>query len=508
MRKNRHKGNKSTRTIKKEAGKNTTSAQRSSKKALSTAAIQQVEQVIRLLKPCDLSARNRLKTYQAMLQDDAVAAAINDRITAIQIAQSSGRFKYNPNSPESVKLKEFLEYNMKSLNGQTPRSVGRCAAEMLINGWAPFENLYRRDDKEYEGLFVIDKLAYIHPLSVDPIKPYVISDDGNKITKLRQLATAFRGTEGNYTGTKKDWTGVKEIDFRRITYTSYSATSSQPMGTSPLDAAYISWKEKQFLQDNLMVGITRDFSGVPVLRIPSETIEAAENDPTGVQAQQVASLTAAMHLMHSGDATYIILPSDAQSENGTGLRDFDFELRGIEGSGKNFNIVEIIESKRKAIFNTLAASHLISGENGGGSYNLREGQATTAAMHVGLDCEIIDEMWNKEVFPRLLELNGWEYKLADLPYWESGSVQPLSIAEFSKGLQRFQNFIPQTPEFLNEAYAGLGLDARIDTTLTVEEVRKLLPTYENNTGKGDGTSGTGSTQAEGKGSAVNSENAA
>ena len=497
------------RLIKKEAGNNnTTTAQRASKKALATAAIQHVEQLVRLMKPCDLSPRNRLKTYQAMLQDDAISSALNDRFAAIQTAQTNGRFKFDANSPESVELKKFLEYNMSSLSEQTPRSIGRCAAEMLINGWAPFENLYRRDDDEYEGRFVLDKLAYIHPLSVDPIQPYTISDDGNKILKLRQLATAFRGTDGNYMGTKKNWTGVKEIDFRRVTYTSYSATSAQPMGHSPLDAAYLPWKEKQFLQENLMVGITRDFSGVPVLRIPSEIMEAAEADPTSPEGRQVAYLTESMHLMHSGDATYMVLPSDTQSESGTGVRDYDFELRGIEGSGKNFDIVAIVESKRKAIFATLAATHLISGESGGGSYNLREGQATTAALHVGVDCEIIDEMWNKHVFPLLLDLNGWKYKKEDLPIWESGQVQPLSVAEFSKGLQRFQNFIPLTPQFLNEAYKGLGLDARIAEDLTTDEIRKMLPTYENNTGKSDGTSGTGGTQTEGISSSLNSENAA
>ncbi|AUR89043.1 portal protein [Vibrio phage 1.121.O._10N.286.46.C4] len=502
------------------AANNTTTAQRASKRQVSTAAIEAIRYVTEVLKPFELSRTQRLYTYQSMMQDEAVFTAVNDRIMAIQTAQMNGKFRFNPNSENSVAMKDFLQYNLDNLEGQTPRSIGACAAEMVINGFAPFENVTYRDDKEYEGQFVLKKLAYIHPLSLDTSNPYTVIEGGDQIKELRQLATAFRGTDGTYMGSKRPWTGIREIDYRKVTVASYSATTSQPFGKSPLDAAYTAWREKQLLQDYMMIGVTRDFSGTPVLRLPSEILEAAESDPTSPEAQQVTALARGMKEMHTGDASFIILPSDSQSENGSGLRDYDIQFLGVEGGGKGFDINAIIESKRKGIFGVLAGMHLISGENGGSSYNLREGQASTQAMHVQLDSEIIDEMYNKHVFPKLLDLNGWEYKLEDLPRWESGEVQPLSVDEFGKAINRVKPFLPATSQVVNQVMKGIGLkDCDIDENLSPEEVRKLMITYvEPNlpdvskdtnpeAGDGEGSSGTGSTQDGGLGSDTNSENA-
>lgn len=511
--------NRTSGQVQKAEGTNTTTAQRTSKRQVSTAAIEAIRYVVEVLKPFELSRSQRLRTYQAMLQDEAVFTATNDRIMAIQTAQMNGRFRFDNKSPESKDLKDFLQYNMDSLVGQTPRSIGRAAADMVINGWSPFENIYHRDQDEFEGMFVLKNLAYIHPLSLDSTLPYEVKEGGNEITHLRQQSTAFRGTDGTYQGSRLPWTGVKEIDYRRVTVASYSATTSQPMGTSPLDAAYVAWREKQLLQDYLLIGVTRDFSGTPVLRLPSEVLEAAEADGSSDEALQVASLARGMKEMHTGDSTFIMLPSDSQADTGQGLRDYDIQFLGVEGGGKGFDITAIIESKRKAIFGVLASSHLISGENGGSSYNLREGQASTQAMHVQLDSEIIDEMWNKHVFPRLLDLNGWKYKKSDLPKWESGEIQPLSVNEFGKAINRVKQFLPATSEVVNQVLQGIGMkDCNVDENLTPDQVRKLMITYvepslpstssdTSPVADGEGSSGTGNTQDGGLGSDTNSENA-
>lgn len=503
----RSKRSRRTTHITKAAAPNTTREQRASKTQITTAAIEAIRQVVNILKPFELSYSQRLKTYQSMLLDDAVFASFDSRAMAIETAQKTGYFEYDINSEESTKLYEFLKYNMELLEEQTPRSIGRCAAEMIVNGWSPFEVVYHKADEEYSDKWKIRKLAYVHPLSLDPIRPYTLDNNSDRIINLRQSGLAFFNGINN-SGTRLSWTGVKEIDFRKIAYCSYGGTPSQPMGNSPFDAAYTAWREKQLLQDYLLIGVTRDFSGTPVLRIPEDVLAAASADGTSPEAKQVNSLAQGMSNMHSGDSSYVILPSDSQNESGTGLRAFDIQFLGVEGASKNFSITEIIEQKKRAIYNVLASQNLITGENGGGSYNLLEGQSSLQAMFVARDSMIIEEMWNKQIFPQLLDLNGWSYKQKDLPKWKSGDVQPLSVEEFSKGVQRSQNFIPLMPKFLNQIYKGIGIEFEIDASLTPDEIRKLLPTYENNTGKSGGSSGVGDTQAGGSNSANNSENAA
>ncbi len=487
---------------------NTTTAQRSSKKQITSAGIKYIEWQTQQFKAFELSPSRRLRTYQMMLQDDAVFSAINDRMMAIETSQANGYFEFDHNSDESVELKNYLEYNMKRLVKQTPRSIGRCASEMIINGWSPFELVTHRDHKEYENKFVIKKLAYIHPLTLDPYQPYTTDDKGNEIEYLRQSAAAFMNNEGKYTGAGTAWTGIKEVDFRRVVYSSYSGTSSQPMGISPLDAAYVAWREKQLFQDYLAIGVSRDMAGMPLLRVPAEDLAEAAENPEGAKAAEISSLIDNMGNMHSGDAPYMLLPSDVQGEKGSGALEYDMKFIGVEGGGKSFNLPEIIEQKKKAIYSVMSSQHLTTGENGGGSFNLLEGQASMQAMHVGRDCEIIEEMWNKQVFPLLLDLNSWEYKEADLPKWKSGQIQPLSVEEFSKGVQRCKAFIPMKPQIINEILSGIGMSYRVDEDMSTDELREIMSDVQDHSGLGEGSSGTGSSQDGGSASAVNSDNKA
>lgn len=490
-----------------EPTKNTTTSQRASKKQISSAGINAIKWVVEQLKPFELSQGQRLKTYQSMYLDDAVFSSIDSRLTAIETAQSNGKFRYDVNSPESIKIKEFLEYTMESLVDQTPRSIGRSAAEMILNSWSPFEVVYwKGDDDEFDGMFKLKKLAYIHPLSLDQTKPYETDDTGNSIVTLRQSATAFTNSGGTYNGLGRAWTGIKEIPYNRVCSVSYSGTSSQPLGTSPLDAAYVAWREKQLLQDYMTIGVTRDLAGTPVLRLPADVLAAADADSTSPEALQVQTLTSGMANMHSGDASYVVLPSDTHDDSSS-VREYEIQFLGVEGNGKSFDLPAIIEQKKRAIYSTLASQHLTTGDNSGGSYNLLEGQVSMQALTVGRDCQVIDEMWNKQVFPKLLELNGWKYKKSDMPKWESGDVQPLSVEEFSKGIQRCKSFLPIKPVVINQILKGIGIDFEVDSNMTTEELREILSDVPDNSGEGDGTSGTGDSQTGGQGSAVNSDNA-
>jgi len=485
---------KNKRQKKKQLQKNnTTTEQRSSKRQISTAAIYAVKKVLEILKPFELSQSQRHRTYQTMLLDDAVWSSFDNRAMAIELAQSNGKFKYKKASPKSKKLKDFLQYSMNNMDGQSPMSIGRTAAEMIIHGGVPFEKVFHKKVGEYSDNFTLKKLAYIHPLSLDQGKPYITDDKGNSVIAVRQSSQAFVGNEGLSYNVKKP-KGYVDIDTRRIAFSAYSATDTNPLGTSPMDAAYVAWREKQLLQDYLLIGVTRDFSGTPVLRLPSEVLSAAEADPTSSEAQQVQALSTGMSEMHSGDASFMILPSDSQSENGTGLRDYEIQFLGVEGGGKGFDITEIIEQKKRAIYNVLASQHLITGENGGGSYNLSEGTANITALFSYRDNKIVDEMWNKQVFPQLLRLNGFEYTQEDLPVWCSGETQRITDDERGKFISRVQHLLPAVPDVSNSLLETLGVDYRVDENATADEIRELMFTFQDPSkvgGANGGSSGTG-----------------
>jgi hypothetical protein len=285
------------------------------------------------------------------------------------------------------------------------------------------------------------------------------------------------------------------------------------LGVSPLDGAYNAWREKILLQEITNVGVTKDLAGMPVIEIPIDILNKAE-DPDSPEAVLVNALQNSMANISNGDQSFVILPSDVQGENGSGQRQYNLRFLGVDGGGKNFDCNELVEQRRKAIYTVLGSTNLIVGENGGGSHNLYEGKASMQTFYAERDNTIIEEMWNNQVFPMLLRINEWKVSKEDMPVWESGEIQPISNDEVSKAGQRSAAvglFPKNDPKFLNEYYKKLGYDYRFDETLSADEVSKL--TGDDVSRSGDGlTSGMNngvgtSTGSGGDASAGNSENA-
>lgn len=512
-----HKRNKGNRARNRRAKSNidkaapsTTTQQRASKKQFATAAIAAVKQVVESLKPFELSRGQRLRTYQRMMSDDAVFSALDSRLSLIQKSQGKGKFKYNKNSIESVRVKDFFEYNMDNLVDQTVSMIGRTAADHIFNGFAPFETVYEAGTDEWADKWKLKKLVYINPLTLNPVEPYEISEDGDEILGLRQDFSAFKNSVGHSFFTVKgrtdniDWNG-KFIDWRKVAYCSYSATIAEPFGQSPLDAAYLLWRSKQLLEDLGMTGATRDMAGIPVLRLPSYLLEEAAKDPSSPAAAQVAQISTSMENMHKGDQSFVILPSDAHNEAGSGALEFDFKLLGVDGGNGNFDIDEMIDKKRKAIFTVLASRHLISGEDGGGSYNLHEGQAGIHAHFAARDGQTLDSMWNRQIFPRLLKLNGWKVSKADMPVWEGAPTSPISMDESGKYFNRVMRSLPAHPDVVNSLLEKLDIDYRVPEGTTPTEIREMTFDFQEESKVGGGDSGT--TQSGGQNSDNNAENA-
>lgn len=487
-----------------------TREQRSAKVTKATPAIHTIKQIVESLKPWELSPSNRFKTYQMMLSHSCISAAIDARISAIEAAQGKYSFKFDKNSERSVWLKDFLEHNIYYMN-KTPRQIGRDAAEMVYNGISLHEVSTKLDtDGDFLGLFTLDKLTYIDPLTLDPTQPFYTESEGRTLSYWRQMKSAFTDVASGYAQFKNiiGTNGAVEIDARKVGTCGYNASSSRPLGTSILDSIYNDWREMQLIQEYLLMGIQKDLAGTPVLRVPLDLFEGAA-DPNSDAAATMDKLTTHMTNLHAGNQTFVILPSDTFNESGTGEQMYEMEFLGINGTNKNFDLVAIIEQKKKNIFLALGVTHLITGENGGSSYNLHEGKASVAAHYAERDNNIIDEMWNKHIIPLLLRLNNFKEKVSDIPVFKHGEVQPVSLDEKGKYINRVARMLPAVPDVVNTLLKDIGCDYRVPEDATADDLREMLFTFEDpsKVGTGDGSSGSGSTQSGGAASDTNNENA-
>lgn len=520
MRKNNKNKRKKSYTAKKSSvnkatAPNTTRNQRSATRNVSSLGIKLVQDTVKALKPYELSPAKRMETYLRMLQDDAVYSALESRILMLEKCQVNGRFSFNKASQASIEAKRLLEYAFANMTDDVSiMDITSAAATHIWASFAPFEMVYKRGAGEFENNWVIDKFAFVHPLTIDSVIPVRVSPDGNSIISLRQNLNARQGTNGlvmRSTGYSPSLSfgGIKEIDWRKVVYCGYSANPSMPLGTSALDAAYVAWREKQLLQDLAMIGASRDMSGTPVLRLPEDLLADAEDDPSSAAAATVRSLTNSMANMNNGEQSYVVLPSNPHGENGSGVLEFDIKFLGVEGGGRNFDIDAMIENKRRNIYTVLGARQLITGDNGSsGSYNLLEGNASIGAHYVERDALRIDQMFN-QVVKKVLSLNNIDLPQEDIPVWHHGEVQPLSLDEQGKYVSRVQHLLPAVPDVVNKLLQTMGVDYRVEENATPDEIREMVFSFKEDSKAGaanGGTSGTG-TQAQGN-SDSNNENAA
>lgn len=304
---------------------------RQSKKSVATPAIETIKQIVNILRPLELSQANRLRTYQCMLLDDAVGNAFAANCILVEKAFSNYEITYNQHSTQSKEAADFLKYCYSNMRGQTLRSFARSASEFKRDGLAPFEKTYRKGMGKWVDYWTIDKLLYIHPLSLQQTTPFTIGNGGRDIIEMRQNLNAFRNTSDIFDYEMHVARGYVSIPRNKLALITYSGTDAQPFGVSAFDTCYTAWREKILLQECTLVGVTKDFSGTPILYLPEDILSKAAADASSPEGLMVEQLKTNMANMHTGEQNYTILPSDTQSESGNGMRSFDLKFLGVDG---------------------------------------------------------------------------------------------------------------------------------------------------------------------------------
>ena len=422
--------------------KASTKEQRASKGQTGTISIEHIRNLVNILKPHELSKVERLKTFQLMMLDDAVSSAFQANSVFIEKAFANYTVEFDNNSENSKAAKDFLSWNIENLSGQSIRGIARSAAEFKRDGLAPFEKVFERGYGAWattpDGVksWKIKKLNYIHPLTLYPSEPFVITDGGRDITEMRQTSQSLKNSgSSSLNNLSKNTRGYISIPMSKVVLMTYSATDAQPFGLSPFEACYTAWREKVLLQDLTSVGVSKDLSGTPILTLPANILNDAAADPQSSAGLMVAQLKESMANLHAGDQASMIMPSDTFSQTGNGAREFEIKFLGVDGGGRAFDLEALVEQRKKAIYNVFGAANLITADSAGG-YNQLEGQTNLHNHFIERDIAVIEEAWNKNVIPQLFRLNEWNLTQEELPKLRAGELSPNSMDEVSKMAQR------------------------------------------------------------------------
>lgn len=481
------------------APNNTTKEQRAAKRRISSSAIQLIKDQIEYLKPYELSAAQRLITYERMLLDPDVSTPFNKTKEMVEQAFSTYNIEYNKHSEESKHAKDYLVYCIETLFNPTtsPRSVASHAYTYAKNKLAIFEKeLVKINEGDFKGYWGLQGMYPVSLSTLDQINPFKISDGGRKLDYARQSRMAFKN---NLSESVKDLPNTVDsyvhIPVSKLALFTDSVDPINPFGISIFDHIYEEWRFKTLVKEILLTGVAKDLTGTPVFYVPSIIMEEAEADPNSWQADFLKNLDQQAANMHNGDQTFIRLPSDPH-EGSASMREFEVKFLGIEGTSKGFDLVAILEQSKKAIYNAFGAQNLLTGENGGGSYNLIEGQNSNHAFTVKRNVTIIEEVWNKDIIPQLFRFNEWKLPPEDVPKFKAGDVEPVSLDELGKFMQRTvtSGIYPIVPATVNWFLEQARIPYRFKDDATLEEMLAVMPAMTSRSGDGDGTSGTGDSQ--------------
>ena len=484
------------------------------KRALGTTAIEAVQRWTMQLKPFELRFPHNIETFHEMYsRDDAVGGVLNATYALVENAFTTWTIDCNNKSEDSVRSATLIKHALHNLRDQTLRTVARNAATFNQFGFSVLEKDYRKllpfeydeplpQGVAMEDVWVVDKLPMIPQRSLETGTPFIIGGEGRDILALRQNPSWFM----NSSYALQNWQpphDIVSVPRNKFMLMGMNVTDSTPMGVSPLEQVWTAWKEKKFFENYLSVGISKDMAGMPLLEIPQEILDRANADPTSLEGQLVTQMAEDVAAMHAGEQNMMIMPSDPFSEAGGSAKAFNLKFIGIEGAGKQFDLQESINKRKESIYQSFGALNLISNESKGG-YNQLEGQNSIHLYFVKRVIHIIEEAINKDLIPQMLDLCGVTLSQRDMPKFKAGEIEPVSLEEVSKMIQRVKSVqgLVLSKENIIFYHKALGFPVEHMEDLDEKSLQDLMAIGDKGDSRaGDGMKtaggGTGTTQING-----------
>ena len=448
-----------------------------------------------------LNAPHCWTTYRDMTNDSCVSEALSATQTLIFLALYGARWEESEAGTQASRDNaDFLNYNFHNMlhtswadacqgfvtHVQDGLSLSEVVAEPVFEG-------------PYSGKVQLIKLGHRLPQGIygwiwDAKQRDVQKVVHHPLKTLTELKNSRRSASylesivnlHQFTDVRSGLSEYPVVDIRKMVHMRYKPQGSNPLGNSPMNAAWAAHQQKIVIDQYQLIGITRDFGGIPVYTAPNDLFtKAADPLKNPAEAEVVSQMNNQLSNLHAGREAFIMLPSDPY--DGTTIPQYGIKFLGIEGSGKQFDTSAIIASKNAEIYSAFSASYLNMGKDGKtGSYNL---STTGFNIHAFiLEKEIIHCVSElTKLGKRLLEANRVKPSFRDMPRLIPADPDQLSLDELGKFVQRMGSVEKITPAILKDGLklAGLSTDGVDELDFTSKGDTKA--------GTGMGTSGQGIT---------------
>ena len=361
----------------------------------------------------ELAFPRRLCVFDNMMLDDAVFNSVDVTNLPVLMAMANGKFVPGPSKSSAAKaMADFMNYNIRNMSFGTWMQYINNANTDLQYGFS-LQNIVteKRDHGPFKGFRVLKKLA---PRAQKSLYGWVWDKDFRELKGIVQKPNLRQNREpklGDFNNGLNIL--VNTLDFRQnypfiqssqLLHHVYNPTDNNPQGDSPLMHCYDAWLEKKLVERYEVVGVSKDLGGALVLRVPSQLIERA-NDPLNYpdEAAEYQALQDDAGALHAGESSYIVLSSDVDPVTKTA--DYGIEFKGIDGGGKQYKTSDIIDQKRKSIYNVFGSGFLLLGQSEVGSYALSSSQTSTHALYVQRNIMWKTDVLNNQLVTTIMQAN-------------------------------------------------------------------------------------------------------
>lgn len=346
----------------------------------------------------DLAWPRSIQTFRQMENDPLISGAL----FAIQQFIKSSEWRVEeydgPEKPaDAGEQAEFLRTCLKDLN----KSWGEFIADvlsMLVYGFSVHEIVYKKrlgrnhKSKRFRSKYNDGKYGWSKfPIrSQDTIEEWDIDKHG-ELNAVRQR---------DFWNDIDVW--IPEDRFLLFRATSYK---DNPQGRSILRNCYRAYYNRRNVEIQEGIGIERDLSGLPLIRVPTQFMSA---DATEEQQAMVRGLHTMGQNLKRNSQGYAMLPSDiyGNEDTGTGDKLFDLELLNSGGS-RQVDTNSIIERYDHRIMQSMLTDFMLLGGSVG-SYALSSNKVMAFVTAIESYLDVIADQFNEKAIPLLWELNGWD----------------------------------------------------------------------------------------------------
>ena len=395
-----------------------------------------------------------LKTFRKMSNDATISSALSLFEMMIERLNWDVDIGASP-SPEMEAKGKFLKECIADMEHSWGDFIREVTSTMTY-GFSVHEKVYRRRLHTAGSKFNDNKIGIrkIPIRAQDTLSEWIFSEDGRDLLGVKQDLSMIEN------GLRYMNLGKKEVSIPRNKFLLFrtGVKRDNPEGKSPLVACYYSWKYRTLLEEQESVGVARELTGLPLLKIPPRYMSA---DASPAEQEIYSYYKQVIRNIQNNEQGGLIIPQAFDPESRQPL--FEFSLMSVEGS-KMYDTDALVKRWDNKILMSLLADILRMGQDSVGSYALASEKSSIMNLAIESRLREIQDVLNNDLVKQLFALNGYapDEELPKLQYTDFDTV---SLDEFSKAVQRM--FSVGAVEFdrpvANKVRKALGVDQKPET---------------------------------------------